>query len=336
LLQTGEGRWSDVESVSFVVIAFNEAANIASAITSIIEQQGLDDYEIVVVNDGSSDRTAEIVADIAAANAQVRQIVLPDNTGRGNARKTGVGVAAGELIATVDADIVLPSDWLVRARAALTDSDAVGGIAVPDGDVAYIHRRFGLNPRAVGPATTVTGSNALYRRKVFDTVEFNADLRNGEDCALNYLMAEHGLSCRYVPGLVVEHLERKSFGTSLRWLFESGIGATRQFRTYHEIRGPDVVVAGFVIALGAGISLSLAIRRPAGLLVPACYVIAAGAEHVRTRFKIGLADVPRALAAVGVDAALLTAYLAGRLVGAGQRLPRRQTRPVRRASSGNR
>ena len=318
-----------MESVSFVIIAFNEEASIASAIASIMELHELAEYEIIVVNDGSRDRTAEVVANIAAVNSQVRQIVFPANTGRGNARKTGVDAASGELIATVDADIVLPPDWLVRARTALTHADAVGGTAVPDGDVAYIHRRFGLVPQPVGHTATVTGSNALYRRKVFDIVEFNSALRNGEDCALNYLMADHGLLCQTVPGLVVGHREGKSFRASLRWLFESGIGATRQFRTYRAIRQPDVVAAGFVIALGIGISAAFLTGGLAGLSVPVCFVAAAGAQHIRTRFKIGLADVPRALPAVGADALLLIAYFAGRIAGVGQRLP--EERPAARA-----
>jgi hypothetical protein len=215
----------------------------------------------------------------------------------------------------------LPADWLVRARAALMDSDAVGGTAVPDGDVAYIHRRFSLVPRLVGQTAAVTGSNALYRRKVFESATFDPELRNGEDSALNYLMEDRGLSYATVPGLIVEHRESKSFGTSVRWLFETGIGATRQFRTYREIRQPDIAAVGFVSAFVVGIFVAALTGSPAGLAVPLCFVVAAGVQHVRTRFKIGLADMPRALLAVAVDALLLTAYFAGRIVGLGQRLP---------------
>jgi hypothetical protein len=324
-----------VESVSFVVIAFNEEANIASAIFSITELAELAQYEIIVVNDGSRDRTAEVVSNIGANNSNVKQIILPANSGRGNARRTGIEAASGELIATVDADIVLPRDWLVRARAALMNASAVGGSAVPDGDVAYIHRRFGLTPRHVGHATTVTGSNALYLREVFELVKFNSELRNGEDADLNYLMDESGLSCKTVPGLVVEHRETKAFGTSVCWLFESVVGATGQFLTYRDIRQPDIAAAGFAAALGAGISVAVLARRPAGLAVPACFVVAAAVQHVRTRFKIRPADVPRALPAVAVDAVLLSAYFAGRLVGLVRRPPegQRKSSQLRRSAA---
>jgi GT2 family glycosyltransferase len=319
-----------VESVSFIVIAHNEEATIAATISSIAELDGLAEYEIIVVNDGSRDKTTEIVDGIAARNPNVKHIARPDKMGRGNARKTGVEAASGDLIATVDADIILPRDWLLRAREALTNCDAVGGTGIPDGDVAYIHRRFGLVPRLVGQATTVTGGNALYRRTVFDVVQFDSGLENGEDVALNYEMDASGLACETVPGLVVEHREHKSFRTSVQWLFESGVGATRQFRTYREVRQPDIVTACFAGALGVGISVAALTRKPAALAVPACFVAAASVQHVRTRFKIGLGDLPRAVPATAVDAVLLTAYFAGRLAGVGQRLP--EQRPVQAAA----
>src|SRR5258708_6845778 len=130
----------DEISISFVVIAYNEAANIAGALASIVGLEGLSDYEVIIVDDGSKDRTAQIVADISAQNSCVRFIKLGENRGRGYARSIGIAAARGGLIATVDADIILPSNWFVRAHEALADHDAVGGVAVPDGDVADIYR----------------------------------------------------------------------------------------------------------------------------------------------------------------------------------------------------
>ena len=57
-----------------------------------------------------------IVTAVAERDPHVRLIRLPENRGRGYARYTGVADAHGDLIATVDADIILPRDWLVRAR----------------------------------------------------------------------------------------------------------------------------------------------------------------------------------------------------------------------------
>ncbi len=303
------------ELVSFVLIAYNEAANIGAALASITSLRGLGAHEIIVVNDGSRDRTAQITARLARRNPRIQLIDLPENRGRGYARSRGIAAAQGNLIATVDADILLPPDWLDRTRGAIAQYDAVGGTAVPDGDVAYIYRRFGLVPRTVNGTTTVAGSNGLYRRTVFDVASFDAALREGEDSALNHAMNRQGLSSMTLPGLLVQHRENKSLGTSLRWLFDVGRGATRQLVTYRQIRQPDLVTGAFAAALAAGLFAAARQHRLTGAAIPVSFVLAASAQHVRSRFEIPRSGWPRIAPAVAVDSALLTAYFAGRIAG---------------------
>jgi hypothetical protein len=299
-------------SLSFVIIAYNEAKNIGRTLDAITSLSGLGGYEVVVVNDGSRDSTADVVRQRAAGDPHIRLIDLPENRGRGYARSTGIAAAEGGLIATVDADIILPRDWFVRAEAALSGHDAVGGTAIPDGDVAYVYQATRLAPRVVGHTATVTGSNALYRRQVFDVVRFDPSLREGEDVALNH--ASEGLSFGTVPGLLVEHIENKTFPESLRWLFTTGKGATRQLLTYRQIRVPDLAAGAFVAGLAAGIAVAV-VASPLGLLIPAALLLAISAQHVRSRFETPLRRWPSVLAATAIDSSLLLAYFTGRVVG---------------------
>jgi hypothetical protein len=300
--------------VSFVVIAYNEAGNIGRTLDAITSLAGLDDYEVIVVNDGSRDATADVVRGRAAGNPRVRLIDLPRNRGRGYARSTGIAAAEGELIATVDADIILPGDWFVRAEEALRGHDAVGGTAVPDGDVAYVYQATRLVPRVVGHTTTVTGSNALYRRQVFDVVGFDPSLREGEDVALNHATAGHGLSFGTVPGLLVEHIENKSFPGSFRWLFTTGKGATRQLLVYRQIRVPDLAAGAFVAGLAAGVAVAV-LASPLGLALPVALLAVISAQHVRSRFATPLARWRSVAAAIAIDSAFLLAYFTGRVAG---------------------
>jgi glycosyltransferase involved in cell wall biosynthesis len=301
--------------VSFIVIAYNEELNIARTINSITELEDLGEHEVVVVDDGSRDGTARIVSGIALRNPNVRLIKLPGNYGRGYARNTGITAARGALIAMIDADIILPGNWLARTYDALANHDAVGGIAVPDGDVAYVHKRFGLAPRVLHGTATVAGSNGLYRREIFDVANFDPALREGEDNALNYAMDRLGLSFATVPGLLVRHEENKTLGTSLKWLFDTGKGATRQLLTYREVRQPDLVTGAFVGTAALGLLLSARRHRMTGAAVPASFVLASSFQHIRSRFETSWSQWPRVAPAVAVDSAHLTAYFAGRLAG---------------------
>lgn len=300
--------------LSFVIIAYNEARNIGRTLDAISALSGLGHYEVVVVNDGSRDGTADVVRQRAAADPHIKLIDLPKNRGRGYARSTGIAAAAGELIATVDADILLPNDWFLRTEAALSGHDAVGGTAVPDGDVAYVYQATRLVPRVVGHTTTVTGSNALYRRQVFDVVSFDPSLREGEDVALNHATSGRGLSFGTVPGLLVEHIENKSFPESLRWLFTSGKGATRQLLVYRQIRVPDLAVGAFWAGTAAGIAVAATVSL-LGLLIPVALLLAISAQHVRSRFATPARRWRPVIAAVTIDSALLLAYFAGRVAG---------------------
>lgn len=301
--------------VSFVVIAHNEQAGIERALRSILAQPADCPREVIVVDDGSGDATPDCVAAVAADYPEVRLIRLDRNLGRGFARATGIAEAAGRYIATVDADIVLPRDWLARCLEALADADAVAGIAVPDGDVTYLHTRFGLEPKVRPHTTDVTGSNAVYRREIFDEIAFDPRLRDGEDVALSHALRQQAARVLTVPGLVVRHEESKTLRQSFRWMFQSGRGAARQLYRYREIRRPDLVFFGWVLVSGASV-LGIPRRPIAGVAAPALYVTVASAAHVSRAFVFRRAGTRNFIGAIALDTGMLTAYLAGRAFGA--------------------
>jgi glycosyltransferase involved in cell wall biosynthesis len=313
-------------AVSFVVIAYNEAATIERALDSILAQDGLASHEVIVVDDGSTDETAARVAALARRDSDVRLIRLEQNRGRGFARDTGIRLARGRVIATVDADIVLPPGWLSECQRELASADAVGGTALPDGDVAYICSRFRLEPRPVAHTTTVTGSNAAYRRELFDRVSFDPALRDGEDVALNHALLALGARILTVPGLTVQHQESKDLRQTVAWLYQSGRGATRQLYRYRQLRRPDIVFAGWLLSgLGAAALRRRGRGRGRAAALPMVYVGAAATAHVARAFAWERRYVHRLLGAVVLDMALLGAYFAGRLTGvaAPLRSPRR-------------
>lgn len=93
-------------SISVVIPAYNAAATLGTAIDSILAQS-FQPLEIIVVDDGSSDRTGEVAQAYGESVTYVRQ----DNAGPSRARNRGVGEARGEWIAFLDAD-----DWYLPDR----------------------------------------------------------------------------------------------------------------------------------------------------------------------------------------------------------------------------
>jgi glycosyltransferase involved in cell wall biosynthesis len=89
--------------VSIIIPTYNRAAYLGRAIHSV-QEQSLSDLELIVVDDHSSDSTAEIVAALCAGDARLRWIQHPANRGAQAARNTGIKAARGEWIAFLDSD----------------------------------------------------------------------------------------------------------------------------------------------------------------------------------------------------------------------------------------
>lgn len=96
--------------ISVIVPSYNSQDYIQRCVTSIL-QQTFSDYEIVIVDDGSTDNSVKMVDDIAAKHSCIK-VVHQQNRGLAEARKTGIHASDGEYIVHVDSDDWLPKDSL--------------------------------------------------------------------------------------------------------------------------------------------------------------------------------------------------------------------------------
>jgi len=95
--------------ISVIIPTFNEEENIAQCLVSLSHQTlPRSEYEVIVVDGGSKDATCEI------AKKYADSVFLQTSKKVGGARNDGVNVAKGEIIATTDADCILPPEWLER------------------------------------------------------------------------------------------------------------------------------------------------------------------------------------------------------------------------------
>jgi glycosyltransferase involved in cell wall biosynthesis len=121
-------------TLSVVIPAYNEEKGIAAIVNRVLSVKedlrkiNIDKLELLVVNDGSRDRTCEIASDISAVDPCVRVINHPKNRGYGAALKTGFAKAQGELVGFLDADGTYPPEYFPKlCVAALNGGDIVIG-----------------------------------------------------------------------------------------------------------------------------------------------------------------------------------------------------------------
>lgn len=118
LLRDVPPAWRATPKVSVIVAARDEERHIETAVRALLEQE-YPDYELIVVDDRSSDRTAEILDRAARTDARLKVITVRDLPagwlGKNNAMRAGADGATGELLLFADADIILQRQALSRA-----------------------------------------------------------------------------------------------------------------------------------------------------------------------------------------------------------------------------
>lgn len=110
-------KQKDLPFVSVVIPAHNEENFIASTLLSLQNQDYEGKYEVIVVNNTSTDKTAEIAQSFGA------KVIFQPIKGLRFTRERGFEEAQGDFIASTDADIVLPSNWLTRMAKDLASDD---------------------------------------------------------------------------------------------------------------------------------------------------------------------------------------------------------------------
>ena len=185
------------------------------------------DYEVIVVDDGSTDRSAEI-----AARARCRLIRTP-NRGLSCARNTGLAAATGDVVAYVDADATPDPHWLGYLVETLRGGGyvGVGGPNLPargDGEVADCVANAPGGPTHVllsdREAEHIPGCNMAFLKPALESIGgFDPTFRvAGDDVDLCWRLQERGWRLGFSPAAVVWHHQRRSVDTY--WRQQRGYG----------------------------------------------------------------------------------------------------------------
>ena len=126
---------SRTPKISVVIPCYNQAAYIEEAVNSVLNQKNVDNFEVIVVNDGSTDKeTAKVLRTLKAPNLTV---ITTKNRGVSAARNTGIKRARGKYILPLDGDDYIGPNYLWKAAEILDQN--------PDIGIVYCNaKKFGL------------------------------------------------------------------------------------------------------------------------------------------------------------------------------------------------
>jgi glycosyltransferase involved in cell wall biosynthesis len=171
-------------SVSLVIPMFNEEESIEHAIACAVEAlESFGDYEILIVDDASTDHSAEVVRAEMAVNPRIRLLQHEVNRKLGGALKTGYGAAVKEVVVYMDADLPFDPEVIGKAIRALhiTRADMIAGYRLDRTTEGFRRTVYSyLYNTLIGllfgwPHRDINFSFKLMRREVLEAVELRAE-----------------------------------------------------------------------------------------------------------------------------------------------------------------
>lgn len=193
--------------ISLVVPAYNEETSIGGCIQSLLNMD-YPNYEIVFVDDGSTDKTIEEAQKFEPLGVKV---IRQDNQGKANALNNGIRVSEGEILVTVDADTELHPESLTKIASRFANKQRLGAVA---GNVKVASNPGILNALQATEYTTginlirkaqstlgcvmvVPGPVAALRRDVVEQVGFFSDDTFAEDFDITMKIIKNGYRVEY-------------------------------------------------------------------------------------------------------------------------------------------
>jgi cellulose synthase/poly-beta-1,6-N-acetylglucosamine synthase-like glycosyltransferase len=224
--------------ISIIIPAYNAEKTIAQCIHSLLHQtEPQENYEIIVVNDGSTDRTEELLKSLGIKYCS--QI----NQGPAAARNKGVALAQGDIILFTDSDCVAERNW-IREMTAPFKNPKIAGVKG-----RYQSTQKGIIPRFVqlefeeryrllekyNYIDFVDTYSAGFRKEVFLAVggfDPSFPQANNEDVDLSYRLAQKGYTMVYNPKAIIYHQHPKTLSNYLRIKFWRGYWRLMVYQRY--------------------------------------------------------------------------------------------------------
>jgi glycosyltransferase involved in cell wall biosynthesis len=211
--------------ITVLICTRNRASGLPGTLECILRPQNLaaSDWEIIVVDNGSSDDTSRVCREFQAAFPTHLRCLFEAKTGKSNALNTGIAVARGDVLAMTDDDALPAPDYLPAVRRVFAQHavdaaqgrvllDCEGGLPQwVDREMAYLLASRDYGDQVLDWKKDLVGVNMIVRAEVFRKVGgFRPDLGPGaaglnEDSEFSVRVHQAGFRVIYAPQIVVRH-----------------------------------------------------------------------------------------------------------------------------------
>ena len=246
--------------ISVVLATYNRSAKLTQLLETLFNQDKIKDFEIIVVDNGSTDNTKDTLTSLSKTNPLLKPIFHKlGNIGPGPARNLGVLRAKGEIIAFTDDDCLVPKDWLYQIQEAFNihpQVSCVGGFLqasenLLSSNIFAQYEKFNESQYRISKLEYFSNklnelpfqtNNIAYRIKDFLSLggfDESFGLTYGEDSDLKERGLKKGFQFLYIPVKVI-HNQDYTFPRFWRQSIAKGI-SIMEYRKRHHFHIPGLL-----------------------------------------------------------------------------------------------
>jgi GT2 family glycosyltransferase len=249
--------------ISIIIPTFNRKEMLRDALNSLFNQTyPKNKYEIIVVDDGSTDGTSKMLGNMKNPNLQ---FIRQKNLGRGPAINTGLKMAKGGIIIIIDDDCIATENYIRKLSGAYSDNKvgAAAGKIIPSSLNTFVERY--TDAKGIIDQSSfqyfLFGASSSYKREVLDKIGGFDDFfsRTAEDVDISFRIMLSGFKLKYVSGAITYHNHRSSLKGLLKSQYLYGRGYGLLHKKYPQHFNPKYIITWKFIKVGF-VTISYPIR----------------------------------------------------------------------------
>ena len=214
--------------ISVIVPVYNAADYVATCVTSVLKQTA-SDFELLLVDDGSTDNSLEVCQKLANKDARIKVIHM-ENAGVSAARNIGLDNAQGDYIAFIDSDDLVSTDYLEYLISGMSDDTVLSMCS--HARIHDYHHQFPMTHEQFGELTAqqaakkllsgnfpVAVCGGLFRRELISDLRFPVGIRNNEDKLFlyQYLLRKEEGTVAFSKDKMYGYMVRDGSATRRAW-----------------------------------------------------------------------------------------------------------------------
>jgi cellulose synthase/poly-beta-1,6-N-acetylglucosamine synthase-like glycosyltransferase len=263
--------------ISIIIPAFNASKTINACIESLLSQKASEKFEVIIVDDGSMDNTAEVVKKFKKV-----KLVQQENKGPASARNNGARHAKGNIIVFIDSDCVAGKNWLEEMILPFNNLEVVGVQGTYKSMQKELMARFEQlrimqrheKMRKQQFIDFIGSFSAAFRKTAFFPVkgfDENYPMASGEDTDLSFKLSAKGRKLVFASKAVVWHQHPVSFWKYLRVKFYRAFWRIPLYKSHKNKLVKDSYTS-FTIKAQMGIAVLSILSFIASLLFSAFWI----------------------------------------------------------------